>query len=255
MALVTDAAQPDRWWVPPVLRLVALAAALGAAAGVLVIVFKSVETPKASELINDYGYLGVAIGAFGDSFGLPSSGEIVLLLASAGSAAATSHFSLPVVIAVAWAFAVLGDACAFLIGRVAGPRILHRFGVHEDSSVHQFMSRYGTRAVVVSRLIAGIRTKVAIISGSTEMSLMRYIVADGIGAAIWAVTVGLLGYVFSRSVQRLVDGFGSSSGLLGSAAIVVVGLGAIFLGVRYVLSHRPAMPESADASAPTAAPH
>jgi len=102
-----DAAQSGRWWVPPVVRLAALAAALGAAAGVLVLVFTSVETPKASELINDYGYLGVAIGAFGDSFGLPSSGEIVLLLASAGAAAASSHFSLPLVIAVAWAFAVL----------------------------------------------------------------------------------------------------------------------------------------------------
>jgi membrane protein DedA with SNARE-associated domain len=254
MARRMDAAQSGRWWVPPVVRLAALAAALGAAAGVLVLVFKSVETPKASELINDYGYLGVAVGAFGDSFGLPSSGEIVLLLASAGAAAATSHFSLPLVIAVAWAFAVLGDACAFLIGRVAGPRILHRFGVHEDSSVHQFMRQYGTRAVVVSRLIAGIRTKVAIISGSTEMSLVRYIVADGIGAAIWAVTVGLLGYTFSASVQRLVDGFGSSSGALGTIALVVVGVAALYLSVRYVLKHRPAMPEKTDAPAATGAP-
>jgi membrane protein DedA with SNARE-associated domain len=248
-----DAAQSGRWWVPPVLRLAALAAALGAAAGVLVLVFTSVDTPRASELINDYGYLGVAIGAFGDSFGLPSSGEIVLLLASAGSAAASSHFSLPLVIAVAWAFAVAGDACAFVIGRVAGPRILHRFGVHDDSSVHQFMSRYGASAVIVARLIAGIRTKVAIISGSTEMSMLRYIIADGIGAAIWAVTVGVLGYVFSRSVQRLVDGFGSSSGLLGTIALVIVGIAAIYLAVRYVLRHRPEMPDGADTPAATGA--
>jgi undecaprenyl-diphosphatase len=116
------------------------------------------------------------------------------------------------------------------------------------------MRRYGARAVVVSRLIAGIRTKVAIISGSTEMSLMRYIVADGIGAAIWAVTVGLLGYVFSASVQRLVDGFGSSSGALGSIALVIVGVVGLYLAVRYVLKHRPSMPESTDAPAATGAP-
>ncbi len=121
--------------------------------------------------------------------------------------------------------------------------------------MHQFMSQYGTRAVVVSRLIAGIRTKVAIISGSTEMSLIRYIVADGIGAAIWAVTVGLLGYIFSASVQRLVDGFGSSSGALGTIALVIVGVAALYLAVRYVLKHRPAMPEQTDAPAATGAPH
>ena len=98
--------------------------------------------------------MGVAIGAFGDSFGLPSSGEIVLLLASAASAASASRFGLPVVIAVAWGFAVIGDATAYAIGRAAGPRVLHRFGVHEDSAVHGFMDRHGARAVAAGRLVS-----------------------------------------------------------------------------------------------------
>lgn len=234
-----------RWWVPPVLRLAALAAALGAAAGVLVVVLSHVDTPNAMSLIDDYGYWGVAVGAFGDSFGLPSSGEIVLLVASSAAAATSSNFSLPVVIAVAWAFAVAGDACAFLIGRVAGPRILVRFGIHEDSSVHTFMERHGSHAVVIARLIAGIRTKVAIISGSTRMSFLRYIIADGIGAAIWAVAVGVLGYVFASSVQRLIDAFSSSTGLLTKGALAIVAVVAIALAVRYVLGHRPEMPRDA----------
>jgi membrane protein DedA with SNARE-associated domain len=240
-------ASRHRWWVPPVLRLAALAAALGAAAGVLILVFSHVDTPDATSLINDYGYWGVALGAFGDSFGLPSSGEIVLLLASSAAAATSSQFSLPVVIAVAWAFAVAGDACAFAIGRVAGPRILVRFGVHEDSSVHTFMERHGSHAVVIARLIAGIRTKVAIISGSTEMPFLRYIIADGIGAAIWAVAVGVLGYVFASSVQRLIDAFSSSTGALGKAAIGVIAVVAVVFAVRYVLRNRPAMPDEAPA--------
>ncbi len=234
-----------RWWVPPVLRLAALAAALGAAAGVLVLVLSHVDTPNAMSLIDDYGYWGVAVGAFGDSFGLPSSGEIVLLLASSAAAATSSNFSLPVVIAVAWAFAVAGDACAFFIGRVAGPRILVRFGVHEDSSVHTFMERHGRNAVVVARLIAGIRTKVAIVSGSIRMPFLRYIIADGIGAAIWAVAVGVLGYVFASSVQRLIDAFSNSTGLLGKAAVAVILVVAVALAVRYVLGHRPEIPEQA----------
>jgi membrane protein DedA with SNARE-associated domain len=228
-----------RWWLPPLLRLAALLAAVAAAALAIWLVLRNVDTPGAGSLIEDYGYLGVAIGAFGDSFGLPSSGEVVLLLASAGSAAASSHFSLPLVIAVAWAFAVLGDACAYVIGRAAGPRALHRFGVHEDSAVHGFMERHGTRAVVIGRLVAGIRTKIAIVSGSTRMPAHRYIIADGIGAAIWAVAVGLIGYVFSSSVQTLSDRFGSASHALGIAAIAVIAVVVAYLGARYVLGHRP----------------
>jgi membrane protein DedA with SNARE-associated domain len=228
-----------RWWLPPVLRLAALLAAVAAAALAIWLVLRSVDTPGAGSLIEDYGYLGVAIGAFGDSFGLPSSGEVVLLLASAGSAAASSQFSLPLVIAVAWAFAVLGDACAYVIGRAAGPRVLHRFGVHEDSAVHGFMERHGTRAVVIGRLVAGIRTKIAIVSGSTRMPAHRYIIADGIGAAIWAVAVGLVGYVFSSSVESLSGRFGSASHALGIAAIALVAVVVAYLGARYVLRHRP----------------
>jgi membrane protein DedA with SNARE-associated domain len=229
-----------RWWLPPVLRLGALFGALAAGALVIWLVLRNVDAPSAGTLIQDYGYLGVAIGAFGDSFGLPSSGEIVLLLASAAAAASSSHFSLPLVVAVAWAFAIAGDACAYTIGRAAGPRVLKRFGVHEDSKVHAFMARHGVRAVAVGRLIAGIRTKLAIISGSTKMPFYKYIVADAIGAAVWAIAVGVLGYLFSSSVDRLTQRFGDASSGIGTVAIVVVALAVIYFSVRYVLKHRPA---------------
>ncbi len=228
-----------RWWVPPLIKLALLFSALAAAGFALWLVFRNVDAPSASQLLDDYGYWGVALGAFGDSFGLPSSGEIVLLLASAASAASSSHFSLPVVIAVAWAFAVLGDACAYVIGRAAGPRVLHRFGVHEDSAVHGFMERHGMRAVAAGRLVAGIRTKLAIVSGSTRMPVHRYVIADAIGAAVWAVSVGLLGYLFSSSVDSLTSRFGNASHLLGAIAIAVAAAAAVYLSVRYVLGHRP----------------
>ncbi len=200
-------------------------------------VLKHVDLPSADSLLHDYGYLGVAIGAFGDSFGLPSSGEIVLL---AAAAATSNQFSLPLVVLVAWAFALAGDLCAYGIGRAAGPGVLRRFGVHEDSSVHVFMARYGARAVAAGRLIAGIRTKLAIVSGSTRMPFHRYLLADALGAAVWAILVGGLGFLFSSSVSTLIDRFGSASHAVGVIAIVAVAALVLYLCVRYVLRFRPA---------------
>jgi membrane protein DedA with SNARE-associated domain len=225
--------------MPPVVRLATLAAALASAMLTVWLVTRTVDAPSAGSLIEDHGYLGVAVGAFGDSFGLPASGEVVLLVGSAASAAAASHFSLPLVIAVAWVFAVLGDACAYAAGRAAGPRLLHRVGLRDDSSVHRFMERHGARAVVVGRLVAGIRTKLAIVSGSTRMPVHRYIVADALGAAVWAVMVGLLGYAFSSSVQSLTDRAGSVAHALGGITIAIAAIAAASLGVRYVLRFRP----------------
>src|SRR6185369_236731 len=105
----------------------------------------------------------------------PSSGEIVLL-AAAAAAATSNQFSLPLVVLVAWVFALAGDLCAYGIGR-------------------------GARAVAAGRLIAGIRTKLAIVSGSTRMPFHRYLFADALGAAVWAILIGGLGYLFSSSVS------------------------------------------------------
>ena len=74
----------DRWWLPPVIRLLLLVLALAAAATAIWLALRHVDAPSAQSLISDYGYWGVAIGSFGDSFGLPSSGEVVVLLASGG---------------------------------------------------------------------------------------------------------------------------------------------------------------------------
>ena len=241
-----DPAAPDRptgdgrWWLAPLLKVAVVLAALAAAVAVIGLAARGIDTPSASRLIDQYGYLGIALGAFGDSFGLPSSGEIVLLLGSAAAAASTrSDFSLPLVIAVAWGFAVLGDACAYAIGRGAGPHLLRRVGVQEDSAVHGFMHRHGTRAVVAARMVAGIRTKVAIISGSTRMPFWRYVAADALGALVWAVAVGLLGYVFAESIDRLVSRFDNATGVVGGAIVVVVAAAAAFLSLRYVRSHHP----------------
>jgi membrane protein DedA with SNARE-associated domain len=233
------APERERWWLPPLLHVLAVLVIVLVIGGIIALVLRSVNTPPADELLSRYGYLGIAVGAFADSFGLPSSGEIVVLLGSAAAATGQGNFNLPTVIGVAWFFAVLGDATAYALGRAAGPRVLVRFGVHHDSKVHRFMDRYGMGAVVLARSIAGIRTKVAVVSGSTEMPLLRYVLADAIGAAIWAIGLGVLGYVFADSVHTLIDRFETSSGTLGAIAITGAALGALYLSVQYIRSHRP----------------
>jgi membrane protein DedA with SNARE-associated domain len=101
------------------------------------------------------------------------------------------------------------------------------------------MRRHGLRAVVAGRLVAGVRTKLAIVSGSTGMPFHRYVLADAIGAAVWALAVGLLGYLFADSVGRLTARFSDAGHWFGLIAIVIVAVVAVWLSVRYVLGQRP----------------
>jgi undecaprenyl-diphosphatase len=190
-----------------------------------------VDPPSPDALVDRYGYAGVAAGAFFDSFGLPSSGEIVLLLAGAGAALRAS-LSLPLVIAVAWAFAVAGDLAAYALGRAAGPRLLARFGVGPTSRLHRYMDRHGGATVAAARLLAGARTKVAVVSGSTGMPLARYAAWDAAGALVWATAVGCAGYLGAESVTALTAHAQRLTGWLAWAALAAVLLAAAVYLVR-----------------------
>jgi len=93
------------------------------------------------------------------------------------------------------------------------------------------------KSTLLNRLVG---TKLAIVSGSTRMPFHRYLLADALGAAVWAILIGGLGYLFSSSVSTLIDRFGSASNVVGLIAIVAVAALVLYLCVRYVLRFRPA---------------
>jgi membrane protein DedA with SNARE-associated domain len=88
-------------------------------------------------------------------------------------------------------------------------------------------------------LVAGIRTKLAIVSGSTRMPFHRYVLADAAGAAVWAVGVGLTGYLFADAVAHLSERFSDAGHWVAVAAFAVVTGAVVWLSVRYVLRYRP----------------
>jgi membrane protein DedA with SNARE-associated domain len=65
------------------------------------------------------------------------------------------------------------------------------------------------------------------------------VLADGIGAAVWAVGVGTVGYLFAGSVARRTGRFSDAGHWVAVAAFAIVAGAAARLSVRYVLSHRP----------------
>ena len=64
--------------------------------------------------------------------------------------------------------------------------------------------------------------------------------ADGIGAAVWAAGVGLLGYLFAGSADRLTARFSDASHWFGAAALAIAAVLVVWVSLRYVLRHRPA---------------
>lgn len=157
-------------------------------------------------------------------------GDVVLLLA--GLYAERGVLDLFQIMGLAFCGAVIGDSIGYGIGRLAGRRIIDRFG-HRFFLPHrrvERMERYfteqGVWAVAIGRFAPGVRTVNTFVAGMTRMPFGHFLGAVAGAAALWSVVVPLLGFVFGgslRFVRRSLGAFG----------IVLLLLFAVFVFFTY----------------------
>ncbi|HEY9391445.1 MAG TPA: DedA family protein [Mycobacteriales bacterium] len=130
------------------------------------------------------------------------------LLVAAGAVAATrpDRVSLVVLVAGAFAAAVVGEVVGYLVGARAGPTLLGRrrriLTPATLARAEQFTDRYGSLAVLGARWVPWVRTFVPALAGATAMPWARFLVANVVGALAWVPTLVVIGY-FAASVPVL----------------------------------------------------
>lgn len=155
--------------------------------------------------------LSVFIGAVIDSalgLGVVLPGETVLVFAAV--ALADDIPILGIAILVAAVGALVGDHLGFGIGRLANDRLensrlIKRVGHDRWISAQRFVSgRFW--AIIVGRLLPGIRTFISVAAGTSAMPYHRFVLAASISALLWATMwVGggaILGHLLLKIVER-----------------------------------------------------
>src|SRR3954447_20088172 len=133
---------------------------------------------------------------FAESAGAPLPGETALL--TAGVLAGAGHLSLPLVIGVAIAAAVVGDTAGYWIGRRGGRAVLLHRGplavlrAHALERGERFFGRHGAKTVFLGRFVPGVRVVAAVLAGASAMPWPRFALFNVAGAFVWAATVASL---------------------------------------------------------------
>jgi membrane protein DedA with SNARE-associated domain len=162
-----------------------------------------------------------------ESAGALVPGETALIVAAA--LATRGQLSLPLVIVVAAAAAIVGDNVGYLIGRRGLRRLVDRPGrwaarrrqLIERGEV--FFARHGPAAVFFARWLPGLRVVGSWLAGADRMPWPRFLVWNALGGIAWATTIGLLAYVLGQTV----------SGSLGLIGLVGVGVAVVaYLVIR-----------------------
>ena len=170
------------------------------------------------------GYAALAAFVGIEASGVPVPGETALITASV--LASQGDLSIPLVIAIAAAAAIVGDNLGYLLGSRFGRRFLERPGRFRERRLDLLrrgdllFARHGAKAVFFGRWIAGLRIWAAWLAGMTAMRWRSFLLWNALGGIGWAIWFGLLGYFGGEAAARLVA-------RLGVGAAVVVGLVAL----------------------------
>jgi membrane protein DedA with SNARE-associated domain len=182
-----------------------------------------------------FDYVGVGLAAFASWVGLPGPGEALLLAAAVY--AAKHKLDISPVVVVAFVGATVGGIVGWLVGLKAGrailtaPGPLHSIRMDTVEKGEQAFKRFEPLAIYLTpSWVAGInRARPGI-----------YNLINLLGAALWAVAIGVGGYYIGPPVVELVDDFGT----FGLILVIAVVVGAVVTAA--IRRHRGAVRRTAE---------
>ena len=166
-------------------------------------------------LIDSYGYLAILIGTF-------LEGETVLILG--GIAAKLGYLKLPWVIVWAFVGTLFGDQLFFFLGRFRGTSFLARHPSWQQRAqkADDILQRHRILIILGFRFLYGLRVVTPFVIGMSRIPVIEFMILNVIGAVIWAILIGTLGYAFGHGLELILGNIKQYEGeiLLG---IVIAG--------------------------------
>ena len=188
-----------------------------------------------AQALGAWTYALVGLLAFletGAFVGLVAPGETVVI--AGGVIAGQGTIQLLPLIGLVWVCAVLGDTTSFYVGRRLGRGFLERHGAkvkitHERlEQVDGYFDRHGGKTILIGRFIGLVRALAPFIAGSSGLPYRRFIPYSIVGTGLWATVFCVLGYVFWRSFDQVVDIAGQAVFGFGVTVALIVGIVVIY---------------------------
>src|SRR5215469_16250163 len=169
------------------------------------------------QFILRHGYPILFAAVFARQLGLPVPAPGFLL--AAGALAASGKLTILPALALAVTACVLADWTWYEAGRAWGERLLH-FTHHfapdpeaADRRSRTLFARHGPQLLVLDKFVPGLDAVVPPLAGTSGTGRLRFILLETVGACLWSVAYGALGFIFSHDLDRAVRYVGRAGSL------------------------------------------
>jgi membrane protein DedA with SNARE-associated domain len=171
---------------------------------------------------------------------IPIPGDFLML--TLGVRARDGGVVLWQVIAAMQAGTMLGSSLLYYVARRGGRSVVERYGRFIGIGPNQLgraeaeLHRRGALAVVLGRLLPGLRVLTAIACGVFRVPFRVFLPAMSLGSLVYIVGYTMLGYLAGPAILGLVEALHLPLGLVGSGGPLLLLLGGLVL-VRRGLAH------------------
>lgn len=187
-----------------------------------------------NEIMQQLGYVGIAILMFLDTIFPPIPSE--LIMPSAGFTASQGDLNIVAVIIAGSCGSILAAVILYWIGRVLNEDRLNnwlkRYGKWiflkpEDlAKATSWFNQHGKKIVFFGRMIPAVRSIISIPAGIAKMPFGLFLLYSSLGTLIWTSILALLGYYLGQNYQKIIPWISGASNI-----ILVIIIGAAIIGI------------------------
>ncbi len=182
-----------------------------------------------TSVLGSMGYFAVTLFMMLENAFPPLPTEVIMPLA--GLTAAQGKLTFIGVVLAGTLGSVLGSLPLYYLGKGFGldrlkawadkhGRWLTITGADLDKN-HEWFERHGNKAVLLGRLVPGIRSLISIPAGIHNMNMARFLLYTGISASIGATLLTLTGYVLEENYRQVEQYLKPASYIVPSILIIV----------------------------------
>lgn len=170
------------------------------------------------QIMNSYGYLGIAFLILAENIFPPIPSEVILTFG--GFMTTISKMHIPGVVLSATVGSVFGAIILYELGNLLSPANMERliFGpvgralrlkMDDIQSAMDWFDSKGNYTVLLCRFIPIVRSLISIPAGAAKMEIGRFLWMTTVGSAVWNLVLVTLGAAAGSSWQKAVQYFGS----------------------------------------------
>jgi membrane protein DedA with SNARE-associated domain len=181
-----------------------------------------------SNTMNTLGYWGIGFLMFMENLFPPIPSELIMPLA--GFTVAQGKMNLQYAILAGVVGTILGTLLWYYAGLWIGEKriaeLADRYGRWigvsgaDIDKANRWFYRHGTKAVLLGRLVPGVRTLISLPAGLSRMRLAPFLFYSTVGTTIWTTALTYAGYVLGDHYE-LVDEYLAPVSKIVAALIVI----------------------------------